>query len=240
MGQPLYHHPAQIPSEQGSLHSMRSHVNPPSVRSTGSAPASVSIRSSPYGLGRPGSLHSSVHSGSLSSTSSSHRSEASASSAIARELVRSGSIISDSRGRRYDSRAGGSPSASGMPSLSPFGQSRFTTPPRSTLSQVANAPAHYSGEAIFKDGDVPTVDGPADSAHFSPGASTIRTVNSGTTVQGPRTRTVSAVTWGSAAAATAGLGLSNAVAPIESAEEGDLGLLNEVNAGGRLGPAWMQ
>lgn len=218
---------------------MRSHVNPPSIRSTGSAPASVSIRSSPYGQGRAGSLHSSVHSGSLSSTSSSHRSEASATSSIARELVRSGSIISDGRGRRYDPHVPG-PSSGGLPPLSPFGQTRFHTPPRSALSQSVTASSHFSGEAVFKDGEVPTIDGPgSDNVQFSPGASTIRTVNSGNTVQGPRTRTISAVTFGSAGAATAGLGLSNAVAPLESAEEGDLGLLNDANAGRRLGPAWM-
>jgi len=194
--QPKVVHPGFIPSEQGSLHSMRSHINPPSVRSTGSAPASH-------------------HSGSLSSNSS-RPSAHSASGSIARSLGRTGSIISDGR-RRFD------PSQSSSPPVSAFGLRGFQTPPR------AATPADVG---LFKHGEIPTIDGSVSStgspidmpnAHFSPGASTIRTVHSSsTTVQGGRTRTTSAVT-------TFGAGGERVV-------EDDLPLTG-VNSG-LLGSAW--
>ncbi|KAF5341844.1 hypothetical protein D9611_001293 [Ephemerocybe angulata] len=242
-GLPQYIHPGFIASEQGSLHSMRSHLNPPSIRSTGSAPASVSIR------GGRSAGSSSLHSGSLSSTSSGHRSIASASSSLAHSLVRSGSIITDGR-RRFDPRIQAS-SGSGtpppqLPPLSAFGSGGFLTPPRTAASSALSVSSSSGGgallgEGVFRDGEMPTIDGP-QGVHFSPGKSTIRSVNSGSTYTatvpaGARARTISAVTFGSVRQGTSGVGVAGA-SPVESAEEGDLGLLNDRNAGGRLGSAW--
>ncbi|EAU85188.1 hypothetical protein CC1G_06204 [Coprinopsis cinerea okayama7 len=177
-GLPQLTHPTGlIPSEQGSLHSMRSHINPPSLRSTGSAPASRHELE-----------------GSLSSNSSrpsahgSTRSAGSAMSSIGQSLVRAGSIITDGR-RRFDSSA---------PPHSPFGNRGFQTPPRA---------ATPGGVGIFKHGEVPTIDGSNPSpnleippVHKSPGsdrASTIRTVTSGSTaVPDGRERTLSTRTYG--------------------------------------------
>ncbi|KAF6759738.1 hypothetical protein DFP72DRAFT_884022 [Ephemerocybe angulata] len=234
-GLPQYIHPGFIASEQGSLHSMRSHLNPPSIRSTGSAPASVSIR------GGRSATSSSLHSGSLSSTSSGHRSIASASSSLAHSLVRSGSIITDGR-RRFDPRI----QASSAPPLSAFGSGGFLTPPRTAASSALSVSSSSGGgallgEGVFRDGEMPTIDGP-QGVHFSPGKSTIRSVNSGSTYTatvpaGARARTISAVTFGSVRQGASGVGVAGA-SPVESAEEGDLGLVNDRNAGGRLGSAW--
>ncbi|RXW19368.1 hypothetical protein EST38_g6487 [Candolleomyces aberdarensis] len=164
-GLPQFTHPNLVSSEQGSLHSMRSHIGPPSIRSTGSAAASR----------RDGS-------GSLSSTSSSRPSTHSASSSISHSLVRAGSIISEGR-RRFDPHLPPPPmSAFGMGP----GHRGFQTPPR------AATPADIGMHSGFKHGEVPTIDGPAGSpsgsegipmpsVHFSPGASTIRTVGSSST-----------------------------------------------------------
>jgi hypothetical protein len=202
-------HPNLIPSEQGSLHSMRSHIGPPSVRSTGSAAASR----------RDGS-------GSLSSTSSSRPSTHSASSSLSHSLVRAGSIISEGR-RRFDPHLPSSPPVSAF-GMGP-GHRGFQTPPR------AATPADVGMHSGFKHGEIPTIDGPAGSpsvsegipmpsVHFSPGASTIRTVGStSTTMQGGRTRTTSAVTFG---------------AGDRLAEEDSLPLTDGQGVSSLLAPAW--
>lgn len=111
-----------IMSEQGSLHSMRSHFNP-SSRSTGSAPASRrEVNSS---VGSANSARPSAHS------SSQH----SAFSAIAHSLVRAGSLTNDDRRR--------GPS----PALSAFGhQTRHGPAPEASLSPTIGKPpsAHMS------------------------------------------------------------------------------------------------
>lgn len=194
---------------------MRSHISPPSVRSTGSAAASRRDGS--------GSLSSTSSSKSRPSTHSGH----SAQSSIAHSLVRAGSIISEGR-RRFDPHHH-------LPSSPPhsafgagFHHRGFQTPPR------AATPADIGMHSGFKHGDIPTIDGPPStpppsdnvgipmpSVHFSPGASTIRTVNSGsTTVHGGRTRTTSVAT---------------AFAGDRLAEEDHLPL---TGGSSLLGPAW--
>lgn len=126
-----------------------------------------------------------------------------------------------------------------LPPLSAFGNRGFITPPRSAASShlsMDRGPA--LGEPLFREGELTSIDGGrTQSVHFSPGAPTIRTVNSGSTCtavpQGARTRTISSVTFG-----TVIPGGTMSV-PLEDGEEGDLGLLNDVNASGRLGSAWM-
>lgn len=182
-GMPQIMHPALVASEQGSLHSMRSHLDPNYMRSTGSAAAARRELS--------GSVSSNSSRPSVNSSSSS------ATNSINRNIVRAGSIIND-RGRRQDSHA--------PHPLSPFGVSG---------SFPSAAPAAVAGAVPkFKPGQVPTIDGSAPSASSvglsvgipsmpsstlsSPGASTIRTIASGSTaVQGGRSRTISALTYGS-------------------------------------------
>ncbi|TFK21461.1 hypothetical protein FA15DRAFT_597809 [Coprinopsis marcescibilis] len=175
-GLPQIRSSGYIASEQGSLHSMRSHINPPSVRSTGSAAAS---RRELSGSVSSNSSRPSAH--------SSSRSTGSASDSINRSVVRSGSITSDGR-HRFD------PSA--PPPRSAFLGRGFQTPPR------AESPA---GAGLFKHSHVPTIDGSSPDpnsgmvippVHMSPGASTIRTVNSGSTAGPGRERTISAMTYG--------------------------------------------
>jgi hypothetical protein len=90
-----------ITSEQGSLHSMHSHLSPTSARSTGSAPTS-SRRA----------FSSSLGSGSASSRRGAHSQGRSVSSGAS--LARSGSITSDDRRRRAFGPI--------SPSLSAFGR----------------------------------------------------------------------------------------------------------------------
>ncbi|KAJ3520723.1 hypothetical protein NMY22_g12621 [Coprinellus aureogranulatus] len=121
-GLPMYHHPAEISSEQGSLHSMRSHINPPSIRSTGSAPASVSIRSSPIW---PSALAPSTRPYTLDPSAPAQ--------AIGQKLLRpvQSRVNSLSAGASSLTVEGGGTThtvpgpSTGMPPLSPFGQSRF-------------------------------------------------------------------------------------------------------------------
>ncbi|KAF6747997.1 hypothetical protein DFP72DRAFT_1146771, partial [Ephemerocybe angulata] len=119
----------------------------------------------------------------------------------------------------------------------------FLTPPRTAASSALSVSSSSGGgallgEGVFRDGEMPTIDGP-QGVHFSPGKSTIRSVNSGSTYTatvpaGARARTISAVTFGSVRQGTSAAGVAGA-SPVESAEEGDLGLLNDRNAGRTAG-----
>jgi len=107
----VYSHDLTAISEVGSLHSMRSHLNPFSARSSGSAPAS--------------SRHN--FSGSNSSKPSGHSHGRTTSSGIS--LAHSGSISSDGR-RRLRGPVSPALSAFGYPdSPSPTGQFTVPTPP---------------------------------------------------------------------------------------------------------------
>ena len=106
-------------SEQGSLHSMRSHFTP-SSRSTGSAPASRrDVNSS---LSSANSARPSAHSGSQHSAFSG--------SAIAHSLVRAGSLSGDERRRGPSS-----------PALSAFGhhQARHGPPAPEAIGKPPSA-----------------------------------------------------------------------------------------------------
>ncbi|PPQ63228.1 hypothetical protein CVT24_005688 [Panaeolus cyanescens] len=117
-------HPAFM-SEQGSLHSMRSHFNP-SMRSTGSAAAS----------------RRELTNGSLSSNSSrpSHHSSASAHS---HTLSRTGSIPNENR---RNLRVGGT-SGNVSPALSAFGQHHFAPQMRASTSVADSAVAGLESPA---------------------------------------------------------------------------------------------
>ncbi|KAF8963170.1 hypothetical protein BDZ97DRAFT_1920059 [Flammula alnicola] len=151
-----------IMSEQGSLHSMRSHFSP-SSRSTGSAPASR------RDLG--GSMGSNA-----SSRPSMHSSIASGFSAAAHSLVRAGSISSDERRRN----------ATSSPALSAFGhQVRAASQqghPEPSFSPVIGEPPSVhvspdkantlrsmgSGSAALMDTSFETVRGVQTSRSISP------------------------------------------------------------------------
>ncbi|KIM39287.1 hypothetical protein M413DRAFT_447231 [Hebeloma cylindrosporum] len=139
-------------SEQGSLHSMRSHFSPSIHGSTGSAPSRRDIGSLNSNSSRP-SAHSVA------------RSQGSGFS-VAQSLVRTGSISSDERKRN-------------SPALSAFGlQTRAAASSLSVNSRRRRSPSPYG----YPEPPLSPVIGSPPSAHMSPDkATTIRSMRSGST-----------------------------------------------------------
>lgn len=154
-GLPQYVYQPELLSEQGSLHSMRSHLAP-SSRSTGSASAS-----------RMG--------GSFGSNSS-RPSAYSVASAANNSLNRQGSIGSDGFGHR---RVG--PISPALSALGPmYRRSQWISHGSgSDIQSGSGSGGSGFGLASVVEQPVPAMVGPPPSAHMTPDRSTIRTVTSG-------------------------------------------------------------
>ena len=155
--QPQYVYQPDFLSEQGSLHSMRSHLAP-SSRSTGSASASRREMGGSFG------------------SNSSRPSAYSAASAANNSLNRQGSIGSDGFGRR---RVVGGPISPALSALGPlYHRSHWVTGPGSDSLSGSGSGGSGFGLASVVEQPAPAMVGPPPSAHMTPDRSTIRTVTS--------------------------------------------------------------
>lgn len=159
-GLPQYVYQPDFLSEQGSLHSMRSHMAP-SSRSTGSASASRREMGGSFG------------------SNSSRPSAYSAVSATHNSLSRQGSLGSDGFGRR---RVGG-PISPALSALGPmYRRSQWMAGSGSDSLSGSGSGGSGFGLASVVEQQQPApaaMVGPPPSAHVSPDRSTIRTVTSG-------------------------------------------------------------
>lgn len=168
--QPQYVYQPDLLSEQGSLHSMRSHMAP-SSRSTGSASASRREMGGSFG------------------SNSSRPSAFSVASAANNSLSRQGSIGSDGFGRRR----GGGPISPALSALGPlYHRSHWVTGSGSDSQSGSGSGGSGLALASLAEQPAPAMVGPPPSAHMTPDRSTIRTVTSGSaTLRDDERRTTS-------------------------------------------------